>query len=158
MCAGLATHVAIDGAPIATQTGATTRLLFRSDPDVQGRRKDSRPACVSALADHPVQDTDHVCPLLLSEIGEKLTGNRIAADGPVPQLLTRTHLDALFMRRVDGHAPQTGIAQPTSQLGRIGDLEFEHRFVVGRSLEVGDDRLDRPEEEVERLEVLGVPV
>ena len=50
------------------------------------------------------------------------------------------------------------VDKPLTQDVGVGDLELEHRLVLGRPLEVGDHVLHRADEDVQCLELGRVPI
>ena len=71
--------------------------LLCPNSDVQWRCQHGRAAAVGALADHAVEYLDDVFVLPVGEVGDEHAGDRVAADGPVPQLLSGPQRDRLLL-------------------------------------------------------------
>ena len=130
--------------------------LYNSD--VQRRRQHGRAVAAGSLADHAVEYLDDVGALLVGEVGDEHAGDRVAAEAPVPQLLSGPHGDAFAVARVNGDVPQACVDQPLPQDVRVGDLELKQWLVLRRSFEFGDYCLRRTDEYVQGLELSRVPI
>ena len=69
--------------------------------------------------------------LPVGEVGDEHAGDRVAADGPVPQLLSGPQRDRLLVARVNGDVVQACVDQPLPQDVGVGDLELKERLVLG---------------------------
>ena len=126
-------HAARSGREPSGRVGhAASRRLLRPDPDVDRPGQHRLVASARALAHHPVEGAPDIRALLVVQVGDDVTRDRVAVDHPVPELRPgRERRDAPPRARCGRREPR--LVEPLAQSFRIRDLELEWRWLVGQA-------------------------